>query len=163
MANTRLQHSRVKRPELIRQKVLDGVAVESLSTNTTYTAQLGGGEYNVSVGVWTENDGPALGSVVVKLKPFIDDGQTLVGKALFAHEIGSSTVASAITLSATSVAVGALVELVPDAGSSGARIGASAAIPLHHGLQILVDVNTNSGTSASEGDLNIELLARKDL
>lgn len=161
MATSKLKHTYIARPEVIHRLVIDNVAVESLATNTTYTADLAHGEYNISLSAYTKNDGPALGAIGIKVKPFLDPEQTLVGKALSMFELGSSTVATVLTIAATSVATGKIAEVIPDAGNAGARLSDSHILPIHSGVQILVDVNTNSGTSASEGDLYLELIARR--
>ena len=163
MATNKLKHTYIAHPEVIHIRVINNVAVESLATNTTYIADLQHGEYDMSLSAYTKNDGPALGAIGIKVKPFLDPEQTLVGKALSMFELGSSTVATVLSIAATSVATGKIAEVIADAGSAGSRLSDSHSLPVHNGVQILVDVNTNSGTSASEGDLYIELVARRQL
>lgn len=157
MANSIKKHSRTWRNESIHNEILQSVALGSLSTNTTYTMQLPPGEYYLSIGGWTS--GNSDGAVNIKVKPYLDTAQTLMGRALFAHEVGSSTVASSIDIASSNTGAGILAEVVGDAGATGVRIGTEGAIPFHNGLAILVDTNTNATTGAALGTLSIEVCA----
>lgn len=157
MANPIPRHSHVKRHEVLHNQIVKSVALGSLATNTTYTFQLRPGHYSMSACI--SCDGANVSAVELKVKPFLNQEQTLVGRALYSFQAGSSTLATVVSLPISGSASGVIKEFVPDAGSAGARTGADYGIAFHHGAQITMDVNANATTSASVGNLSVEFNA----
>ena len=111
------------------------------------------GEYDIAVSAFV--DGNREGAVTVKVYPWIDPDQTISGRVLRMFELGSSTLVSALTIPDGDTAAGEFVELVPDAGSAGNRLGTSVAVPVHYGLRFVVNVSTNATTGVSVGNINL--------
>ena len=153
----RLTNTRARRDEVIVNRPVDNVALGSLATNTTYTVDLAPGLYNVALSAWTA--GNSDGKVDIKVKPFTDSPQAIAGRVLSGHEIGSSTVATVVSVASNNTGAGVVAQYVNDAGATGNVAGTAERMAVPHGLQILVDTNTNATTSASLGNLTIEVYA----
>lgn len=134
----------------------------SMSTNSSLTWNLDYGQYAMTAYAWVE--GNNVSAVEIKIKPYIDHAQSIVGKALSMFEMGSSTVVTVISIPISTVTNGKVLEIIPDAGSAGARLTGDHAIgPTTHGFKITVDVNANATTGATVGNLELEIVHQKQL
>lgn len=118
--------------------------ISDMDTVVTYTVNPIYGQYKVAIHAW-HGAQTMVDPITLKIRPWVDHGQTIPGNALNMFELGSATLATAITLSATSVAAGAVVQVVPGADAAGANPGtvAQAIGPSSHGFGITVNVGTN--------------------
>jgi endoglucanase Acf2 len=157
MAQERSRRSHPRRSEVIINLPLNAEPIANLATNTTYIVQLSPGEYDLTLSAWTE--GNTDGAVDIKLKPFVNGLQTVAGNALWAHEQGMSTVTTTISVAANNTAAGVIGQYIADSGTGGNVLGSPLQVTVPHGLQLLVDTNTNATTGASLGNLTVELQA----
>src|SRR6056297_3699015 len=74
--------------------------IADMATVTTYTVNPIYGGYQAAIHVWAE--GAATSDCEVKVRPWVDHGQTIPGNALKMFEVGSATLVTTATVAATS-------------------------------------------------------------
>lgn len=127
-----------------------------MATVTTYTVNPLYGAYKLALHAW--GTAQATSDVEVKVRPWVDHGQSIAGPALKMFEIGSSTLVTTATVSSNATADGSIWQIVPGNSGAGANPG-SAAIgigPVSHGFGVTVDVNGNT-----TGKFDFELIVQQ--
>ena len=132
--------------------------IADMATIATYTVNPLYGTYTAAIHAWAE--GAATSNITIKVRPWVDHGQTIPGAALKMFQIGSSTLVTTVTLAATSLKAGNIWQLIPGNSGAGANPG-SVAIgigPISHGLAVTVDRNGNTA-----GKLDFELVLQRSM
>jgi hypothetical protein len=127
--------------------------IADMATVTTYTAQPVYGAYRLALHAW--GTAMATSNAEIKVRPWVDHGQTIPGPALKMFQIGSATLVTTATVSSHATAAGSIWQIVPGNSGAGANPGSSAQAlgPVSHGLAVTVDVNSNT-----LGKLDFELI-----
>ena len=149
--------SQVRRNEVVALRPVDGVNLGDMATNTTLaltSVPSGLSAVSISIGASVS----LVSNVEFKLFAYANAAQTVDTGVLSAHEVGSSTLVTTITLATTSIATGKLYTYVPTAAISG-----DSRINLVHGLKATIDVNANATTSVAVGDLTVDVILHQGL
>jgi hypothetical protein len=159
--------TRQSQPETIPFKPLgadDGEAaggsasnqIADMATVTTYTVNPIYGMYRLALNAWAS--GASTSDIEIKVRPWVDHGQTIPGNALKMFELGTATLVTALTIAATSASAGKVMDIVPGNSAAGANPGtvAQEVGPVPHGFGVEVDVNSNTG-----GTLDFEFVLQR--
>lgn len=114
--------------------------ISGMDTVVTYTANPIYGQYEVQLCAW-HGAQTMTDDIVLKIRPWVDHAQSIPGNALGMFELGASAVVTALTLSATSVADGKVMKVIP---ALGALALARQMGPAAHGFGITVNIGTNA-------------------
>lgn len=114
--------------------------ISGMDTVVTYTVNTLYGQYEVQICAW-HGAQTMTDDIVLKIRPWVDHAQSIPGNALGMFELGSSAVVTALTLSATSVADGKVMQIIPALGSLAL---ARQMGPYAHGFGIEVNIGTNA-------------------
>lgn len=130
--------------------------IANMATVTTYTVNPIYGAYRLALHAWAE--GAATSNIELQIRPWVDHGQTIPGPALKMFEVGSATLVTTATISATSTKDGSIWMAVPGNSGAGANPGSVAVNigPLSHGIAVTADVNGNT-----LGEFDFELVCHR--